>query len=515
MRQALQGVQAPNRVTGTLRSAGAPVGGLNARDSLSAMKPEDALILDNFVCRATTVDLRKGQIDHVTGFGATEVIECLMSYRAAPNDRMFAASDLGIYDVTTHGMVGAKVSPCTQGRWEYMEGGNAGLHYLLMVNSVDPMKLFNGTTWSDATITGVDSKTFSNITNFKNRAFMCQKDTLVMWYLDVGAVQGAAHAFDLSSIFMKGGSLLAILNWTIDGGSGADDYCVILSTEGEVAVYKGTDISNAATWGLVGLYSIPRPIGRRSMFKFGGDVIIISESGLVKLSSVLQAVAVDRQVSVSDKIIGLLNSAATLYKANLGWQLVALPSESLLILNVPVAENVTSIQYVMNTLTGAWSSFSAMNANCFLELGGRLFYGMKGKVVQALVGTNDFGANITAKAKTSFNAFGSGGLGKKVNLIRVNYRTSKNVSVGLAITINYDNTSYVTAVTSTPQTQSLWDNALWDTGRWADSDYIVARWRSVAHKPGYVLSTVLQVSDKDFTFSWNNTDYLLGTGFGL
>lgn len=515
MRQALQGVQARNRVTDVLKGAGAPVGGLNARDSLSAMKPEDALILDNFVCRATTVDVRKGQIDHVVGFGPSEVIECLMSYRAAPNDRMFAASDLGIYDVTTHGTVGAKVASCTQGRWEFIEGGNAGIHYLLAVNGVDPMKLFNGTTWSEAVVTGADTKTFTNITNFKRRNFMCQKDTLVLWYMDVDAVQGAAHAFDLSSIFMKGGSLQAIWNWTIDGGSGADDYCVILSTEGEVVVYKGTDISNAASWAIVGLYTIPRPIGRRSMFKFGGDVIIISESGLVKLSAVLQAASVDRQVNVSDKIIGLLNSAATLYKANLGWQLVTLPSESLLILNVPTVENDTSIQYAMNTLTGAWSSFSGMNANCFLELGGRLFYGMKGKVVQALVGNNDFGANITAKAKTSFNAFGSVGLGKKVSLVRVNYRTSKNVSIGLAITINYDNTSYVTAATSTPQTQSLWDNSLWDTARWADSDYIVARWRSVAHKPGYVLSLVLQVSDKDYMFSWNNTDYLLGTGFGL
>lgn len=515
MRQALQGVQPAARVSDIMQSAGAPVGGLNARDSLSAMKPEDALILDNFICRATTVDVRKGQVAHVTGFGANEVIECLMSYRAAPNDKIFACSDLGIYDVTTHGVVGAKVYSCTQGRWEFIEGGNAGIHYLLAVNGVDPMVLYNGTTWADAAVTGVDSKTFTNLTNFKRRNFFCQKDTLIMWYLDLDAVQGAAHPFDLSGIFMKGGSLQAIHNWTIDGGSGQDDYCVILTTEGEAAVYRGTDISNAATWALVGVYALPRPIGRRCMFKFGGDVIITTESGLVKLSTVLQAAAVDRQVSVSDKIIGLLNSAATAYRANLGWQMVTFASESILILNVPTVENTTSIQYVMNTLTGAWSSFSGMNAACMLELGGRLFYGGKGRVVQALTGTNDFGANITAKAKTAFNAFNRPLLNKKISLIRVNYSTSKAVAVGLAITINYDSSSVVTAATSTPQSQSLYDQSLWDTARWADSSFIVARWRSISHKPGYVLSLILQVSDKDYSFSWNNTDYLMAAGFGL
>ena len=496
-------------------SSGAPVGGLNARDALSAMKPEDALILDNFICRATTVDVRKGQVAHVTGFGATEVIESLLPYRAAPNDRMFAATDSGIYEVTVAGVVGAPVKTCTQGRWEFIEGSNAGIHYLIAVNGVDPMVTFNGTTWADAAVTGVDSRTFTNVTNFKFRNFFCQKDTLTLWYLDVNAIQGTAHPFELAPIFVKGGSLQAIQNWTIDGGSGQDDYCVILTTEGEAAVYKGTDISNAATWALVGVYNIPRPIGRRCMFKFGGDVVIITESGLVKLSSVLQAAAVDRQVNVSDKIIGLLNSAATQYKGNLGWQLVTLASESLLILNVPTKENSKAIQYAMNTLTGAWSSLSGLNAMCMLELGGRLFYGGVGQVVQAFVGTNDFGANITAKAKTAFNAFRTPQLSKQAKLVRVNYRTSKNVSLGLAISVNYETNTYIPGSSSSPTQQSLFDVAHWDIGRWAGSDFVVARWRTLTCRPGYVLSLVLQVSDKDFTFSWNNTDFLMDSGFGL
>ncbi len=59
MRQAL--LQKPR---GAPRSKSAslppPVGGLNARDSIANMEPEDALLLDNWFPRTTDVAVRKG-----------------------------------------------------------------------------------------------------------------------------------------------------------------------------------------------------------------------------------------------------------------------------------------------------------------------------------------------------------------------------------------------------------------------------------------------------------------------
>ncbi len=44
-------------------------------------------------------------------------------------------------------------------------------------------------------------------------------------------------------------------------------------------------------------------------------------------------------------------------------------------------------------------------------------------------------------------------MNKLVKLIRVNYRSSKVVNVGLAIVIDYETSQYVTTASSSPQEQ--------------------------------------------------------------
>jgi len=522
MKQALGGQKARNQVTDIERSVTAPIGGLNSRDPLAAMKPQDALILDNLICRPSSIEVRKGMANFVTGFAETEKVWGLLPYRASPVDKLFATTDLGIYNATTAGVVGVKVANSTNGRWESINGANAGIRFLLAVNGADPMKLYNGTVWSDAAVTymlgGVstvyNTALFTNIAQFKFRVFFTEKNTLSFWYLAVNAVQGLATEFPLAPLFKLGGSLLAIGNWTLDGGNGPDDYCAFITTEGELAVYKGTDPANAATWGLVGVYALPRPIGRKCFFKLGGDLIIITESGLVKMTSVLSAVD-ERLASISDKIIGALSDAARKYKTNFGWSLTLLSAEDILILNVPTIEGSASQQFVMNTLTGAWSMFKQMNSFCFIELGGRLFMGTTNRVINALYGQSDYGNNITIRAQTAYNNFGQPLASKHIKLLRQNYRTSKEVSVRLAISENFQQTFTSTPNTPIPSNLSTFDTSLWNGAFWTEEDYIVSAWRTVAHKSGYQLSLLMVISDVNYTFEWNSTDFLIEKGIGF
>lgn len=516
MKKALAGYVTKTATADIERTIIAPIGGLNSRDPLAAMPAQDALILENFICRPTNVEARKGQTNFVTGFAIDETVWALLPYRAAPNDKLFAATDDGIYDVTVTGITpGAVVWPSTSGKWESINAANAGIRYLLAVNGVDPAVKYDGTTWSAAAITGVSPSNLTTVTQFKFRNYFTEKDSLSFWYLAVNAVQGAATEFDLASIFRKGGSLIAIGTWTIDGGDGADDYIVFLTTEGEAAVYQGTDPANAATWGLVGRYELPRPIGRKCFFKYGGDSLIITEQGVLRMSKVLQSSTIDRQSRISDKVVGELGYLASQYKGNFGWSLTQLSSEQILILNVPVIEGQTSIQYVMNTLTEAWSTFQGMNSTCMLEFGARLFYGGDEKVVQALTTSSDFGNNITLKSKTAFSTFGAGLKQKQVKLLRQSLTMSKTLSVSLAIKVNYENNNYLSAGVSSANSLSLWDVSLWDTALWTGADFVTADWRTVAHKPGYALCLLMQVTAKDFTLAWNSTDYLVSVGSAL
>ncbi len=511
MRKALSGGRPAINPLNIERTLPAPVRGLNSRDPLAMLKDGDAIALDNFICRPDSVEVRKGTANFVTGLPSNEKVWALMPYRAAPNDKLFAATDLHIYDVTTAGVVGAAVTNCTSGRWETINGANAGIRYLLAVNGVDPMKFYNGTTWAEAAVTGILSSRFTNIAQFKFRVFFTEKDTLSFWYLGVNAVQGVATEFPLAPIFTKGGSLMACGNWTVDGGNGPDDYAAFITTEGELAVYKGTDPSNADAWSLVGVYNLPRPIGRKCLYKFGGDLLVITESGLIKMSSVLQSVD-ERIASISDKIIGDLSRAASLYKANFGWSLTLLSAEDVLILNVPVAEGRTSTQFVMNTLTGAWSSWSNINALCIAELGSRLFYGLPGRVAQGLTGQSDFGSNITFRAKTNYSNYGIGLKKKQIKLFKLNYETSKNIIIKVAAAPDYE-AGFASSPGSSPSNnQAIWDSSIWNAASWASAGFIVRQWRSVASKPGAVLSTLIQIADKDFTFKWYSTDYLVEVG---
>ncbi len=79
----------------------APVGGLNTRDGLTAMEPNEAVLLENWFPSSTSVDTRKGYAVQ-TGTSISGYVETLMAYSGETTSKLFAASSIGtIYDVTT------------------------------------------------------------------------------------------------------------------------------------------------------------------------------------------------------------------------------------------------------------------------------------------------------------------------------------------------------------------------------------------------------------------------------
>ena len=92
---------------------------------------------------------------------------------------------------------------------------------------------------------------------------------------------------DLGSVFRRGGRIEACYTWTIDAGAGADDHFAIITSNGEVAVYRGTDPSSASDWSLIGVFMLGHPLGRRCGTKMGGDLVINSTEGLLPLSKAL------------------------------------------------------------------------------------------------------------------------------------------------------------------------------------------------------------------------------------
>jgi hypothetical protein len=140
-------------------------------------------------------------------------------------------------------------------------------------------------TYTTIGITGVDSSTFINVNLFKNRLYFTQKDTLSCWYLDVNSIGGTANPLYFGGIARNGGYLQAMGTWTLDAGQGADDYAVFVTSMGEVIVYNGTDPTTAATWALKGVWQLGQTFARKCFFKWSGDLLLLTQDGLVPLAS--------------------------------------------------------------------------------------------------------------------------------------------------------------------------------------------------------------------------------------
>lgn len=144
------------------QSVPAPIGGLNARDSIAAMPPTDAIVMNNWFPTPAGLDVRGGSIDW--GTGITGWVESIMVYNGLTSSKMFAAAGTVIYDVTNTGVATAMPPTfLTLPRWQYANFGTAGGNFLIMVNGIDRMLIYDGTNFSPVT-TGVGAA-ITSITN--------------------------------------------------------------------------------------------------------------------------------------------------------------------------------------------------------------------------------------------------------------------------------------------------------------------------------------------------------------
>lgn len=509
-------MQKPNksRVSKTA-SVPAPTGGLNARDALADMPETDAVIMDNFFPTPTSVNIRNGSKNWATGLPGW--VETVAHYSSPTAKKLFAASVTAIYEVTTAGAVGAaKVTGLTNARFQFVNMGTAGGHFLTMVNGADKLQGFDGTNWwkdGDGAhdITGFDTSTAIGINLFKNRLWMVQKNSMIVWYLGVQSIAGAANSIDFSSVFNLGGSLVAMANWTIDNISGIDDYAVFLTSEGEFAVYKGTDPTSSTTWALVGVFRIGRPIGNRPFIKIGSDVLLISADGVYPLSTALMSDRSDQKGSISNKIINLINNDVQTYSGNFGWQAALYPIGNKLIINVPQVENNTSYQYVMNTINQSWCRFTGWNAACWEFFSDAIYYGGNTVVVQADTGTDDNGSNISTDVQQAYSYFKQHGAVKRFTMARPVFVAQGNVTAAIALNVDFN----TKIPTSTPSFSGAagppWNTSPWNTTSWGSVLGLIKRWQTVSGV-GYAGALRMQLAVQGFTTQWMATDFLFEVG---
>lgn len=474
--------------------APAPVGGWNARDPIAGMPPEDAVQLDNFIPRPGLVEARRGYAAFVTGLPAA--VQSMLVWRGGGpgNDQQFAAAGTAIYPANAAGAVGsAVVSSLANATWQFVNFANTAGNFLIAVNGADTPLKYDGTSWLTTAITGasgpltLDPTTLDNVMIFASRLMFSEAGTLRVWFLPVEDIAGAAQLLDLGPLFTLGGTLAGMAAWTQDGGMGPADQAVFVSTQGQIAVFQGTDPSDANNWSLVGVYTVGEPLGKRALVQYGADLVLLTTAGVLPLS---QAAKYDRSqdenVALTAKIQNAFSSAIALYKSNFGWEALLYPAGQIAIYNVPVTDLGTSYQFVQNVQTGAWCRFLGLNAFCWSYCNGKIYFGSATAVNQWDTGSSDNGVAITCDMTGAFSAFKLARL-KQFTMMRPIVQTQGTQLIQVDMLTDYRTTLPVnTPGASMAPSGMVWGAMVWGTMVWGSPLSLRLDWTTCSPPPGYV-----------------------------
>ncbi|MBY3382203.1 hypothetical protein [Rhizobium laguerreae] len=349
----------------------------------------------------------------------------------------------------------------------------AGTLTLTVAGSVTNAQLETGATAtpyvSSTIITGIsDPSLLIAVTAYRSRLWFIEKNSTNVWYLATDAVSGAATVLPVGGNMKYGGTLIAIGVWTIPVSTGLQQCLVLMSSEGEVIVYQGSDPSSVSNWGLIGTFKLGRPLGtERCFLSVGADLAIMTTDGIVPIT---KAVQLDRGATSLGAITAKIGptwreTVATAGTTSDEWQLASFPARQMAIVNLP--SSLGPYQYVMNTETGAWCRFVGLAASCWGNWQDRLFFGSAdGTVYEAEVGANDNGAAIDAIMVGAWNRYGEDMASKFSKLIGVTAQIGVSTLMYAGMSFDYQ-TKIPTALLSTVENNAAatWGSAIWGVSK--------------------------------------------------
>ena len=406
--------------------------------------------------------------------------------------KLFAAAGTSFYDASSIGTIGAPVvTGLTSAYWAHTQLSNVGGNYLIAVNGLDAGQIYDGTAWAALGFTGLATASMTQVSVWKRRVWVVEKNSFRAWYGAADAITGPLTQFSFSGIFRKGGRLQAIINWTLDGGAGSDDYLIAVTSMGEVAVYKGTDPASATTFAQVGVYFIGPPIGERFYTPYGGDVLMLTAEGLFPISKFLQSQTVDKTTALTDRISSLLSSEVSAYGSVRGWEIHVFLDDNFVLLQVPAGAIGSRYQYAMSLLNGGWSRFLVSKAITWLALGNTLYEGEATRVCNGWSGGTDNGEPIPFIIIPAFSYFGKPTNNKIFGLGRCLMESDVAPKFLPQLLVNFEQSYFFPPLTAVPTgTGNLWDVGIWDTATWSTLLRYTQSWYSLAGM-GYSATQVI------------------------
>jgi hypothetical protein len=321
LRRFRPGVTAPTKPSHITVSLPAPVGGINYADPVPALPPTDALVVDGMYPASNGLATMYGSRRWSTAAssGPTVPARTLVSFVAgtAADSRLFCCSRDGIYDVTTSGSgptrsLAFSTATGEAGFASYCQVTTIAGEFGLLCDEANGLHLYTQSTDSWSVVASgagageIDGATTSDLVfvmQWKNRVWFVRRNSATCCYLPPGQITGTVTDFNFGSRLRKGGAVAGLWSMTVDGGSGVDDFLVVISTAGELLLWEGTDPDTADAFNLIGSWDLGSvPYGRSFAYNYAGDVLVPTAGGIISVSRIRSGFGINQAAGMTRKI---------------------------------------------------------------------------------------------------------------------------------------------------------------------------------------------------------------------
>ena len=359
----------------------------------------------------------------------------------------------------------------------------AGNHYLLVCDEANGYYIYDGTNWAQGAWQGGGGSNppveeMAAIMEHNGRIWMVQRNSATAWYLPVLEFDSTDPSpVNVGSRFISGGHLVQIASWTVDAGDGMNDKLVMISAAGDVLVWNGDP--GFIPFVAEGRWQVGTvPEGRRVMSHHGGDILILTTNGVVRLSEVLAGLIVqDSQKYVTDNISAFVRDEMQHSVDEYGWSIDKTTRDGIMMISVPrtaLEASKPPVQFVMDITTGAWAVFRGLDVRCMNEHDTEFYFGGSDGRVWWFNGTVDnakldgsSSEGIEFSFLTHYTALQSPAIWKQVQMVRPWWLGDADPAYFTKVFYDFSLSEIETSPIFQALGLALWDKALWDISEWA------------------------------------------------
>jgi hypothetical protein len=488
----------------------APTRGLILNENLVLSQPIGAQVLDNWMPTQKGIRMRAG-LGRIATIGDIAV-QSLFGYSVAGTAKLFATDQTSIFDVSSVSDPTEPPEPVvtdqTAGYYSTALMTNAdGDSFLYAVNGADDALLYDGADWqkmnADSTPALTGASGLSSVWKHRSRLFFTN-GTMTAYYLATNAIAGALTALPMASLFNGGGFLLFGATWSTDAGDGMDDRCIFVTSEGEIAVFAGSNPSDGNNWQLIGRYDIARPMGKNARMSVGGDLLLNTADGVVPMSAVLMKQPDELSLAAVSRAIEPAWKQEASVRAAVPWEVAKWTEKGMGIFTCPASGNQQRFCFIVNLETRAWTRFTGWDAQCVATFQGGAYIGTSdGRVLQCEVGGSDDGDAYVCTYVGLFDHLSQTGSYKTVSLARMTFLASQPFNPRISVSTDYQvNLPIPPNPADANATDSLWDVGLWDVAVWdaeGAAKRTLQRWASIG-RSGISGASQLQITSQGTAF---------------